>query len=825
MGQVLVIKNKGLNTAPNELSGVPEGSLKVADNCSIDQDNLLEPRRGFARYIQFSASNERAKSYAVYNDKLICAYGTGKIAYENAGTWTNYTGTYNDPDPDYAKIKFTLAGSQLYFTTNLGVYRLGSYNATPQLSGVPKGLDVELGVSGAGGFFVSNNQVAYRMIWGYKEADGTVILGAPSGRSTLINSTVASSYDVNVTFTIPSEITSSYFYQIYRSPLSNDASVEPSDEMGLVYEAFPTALEISAKTITITDSTPDSLRGVTLYTSPSQEGILQANSQPPKAKDIAVYENCLFYANCTSKQRLNLTLVSASILQVGDIITLAGIQYTAGTAENIATKTFKIFTTGTPAQNIADTTNSLIRVINRATENTFIYATLLSGANDLPGQVLLEERSLGGGPFSATMSANGIAFNPSLPVSGNSVSSVSDDFKNQVYFSKTDKFDSVPLTNYLFVGSKNNKILRIFPLKSSLFVFKENEGIYRITGNVPGNFGVELFDSSASLIATESLSIVNNQLWALSDQGIITLSETGVQVVSRPTEDKFLKLYGTSLQALKTKSFGIGYETDRRYILFTVTEPTDEYCTQAFAWNTFTRTFTRWDKTATAGIANSNDKKLYLGEGNSNFTLQERKSFTYLDYVDHAIEVTITSINGKQVTLSSVVGITVGDVLYQNEASSSILSIVNNVVTLNDSISAITTGSATVFVAFKSVVEYSAITAGNPGSLKQWPEIGLLFKGSRFSRAKIAFATDISGSFDEFEFAGSRNGLWGLFPWSNSHWGIPAPSSPIRVYVPTEKQYGSYLRVRFSVREGFSPWRLNGLTIPFRETGSQFIAK
>ena len=825
MGQVLVVKNKGLNTAPNELSGVPEGSLNIADNCSIDQDNLLEPRRGFSRLLQFSDIEDRARSYAVYQEKLICAYSNGKMAWQNGGAWNDYAGTYNDPNATDAKLRFALAGSQLYFTTNLGVYRLGAYNGTPRLAGAPKGLDVELQTSGAGGFFIANNQVAYRMVWGYKESDGTIILGAPSGRSTLINSTPASSYDVSVTFTIPSEVTTSFFYQIYRSPLSNDSTVEPSDEMGLVYEAYPTQAEIAAKTITITDSTPDSLRGVTLYTSPSQEGILQANSQPPKAKDIAVYENCLFYANCTSKQRLSITLVSASSLQVGNIVTIANVQYTAGNTENIATRTFKIFSSGTPAQNIADTTNSLIRVINRATENTFVYATLLSGANDLPGQVLLEERTLGGDAFSATMSANGIAFSPSLPVSGSSVSSSSDDFKNQVYFSKTDKFDSVPLTNYLFVGSKNNKILRIFPLKSSLFVFKENEGIYRITGNVPGNFGVELFDSSASLLAANSIAVVNNQLWALSDQGIITLSETGVQVVSRPIEDMFLKLYGISLEALKQKSFGVGYETDRRYILFTVTNSLDNYCTQAFAWNTFTRTFTRWDKTATAGIANPNDKRLYLGEGSTNYTLQERKSFTYLDYVDHSIDATITAVNGKSVTLSDVSEISVGDVLYQGGASSSIQDITNNVVTLNDTISSLVVGAANVFIAYKTVVEYTPITAGNPGALKQWPEIAMLFRGSRFNKAKIGFATDISGSFDEFDFVGSRNGLWGLFKWSKSHWGIPAPSTPVRVYVPTEKQYGSYLRVRFTVREGFCPWKLNGLSIPFRETGSQFIAK
>ena len=46
MGQILILKNKGLQTAPNEFSAVPEGALLQAGNCSIDTDGIIEPRRG-----------------------------------------------------------------------------------------------------------------------------------------------------------------------------------------------------------------------------------------------------------------------------------------------------------------------------------------------------------------------------------------------------------------------------------------------------------------------------------------------------------------------------------------------------------------------------------------------------------------------------------------------------------------------------------------------------------------------------------------------------------------------------------------------------------
>ena len=829
MGQAVVIKNKGLNTAPNEFSSVPEGSLVVADNCTIDQDNLLEPRRGLLRKQAFAAPGDRARRFTLFQEKVVVAYSGGKIAYDNAGTWANYSGTYNDVDAT-TKIKFLLAGSNCYFTSSNGIFRLDAYNGTPKLAGVPKGLDLQLAATGVSGFLSDDNQVAYRMVWGFKDANNTLFLSAPSGRASIINvaaipPALANSFDVIVTFTIPTEITTSHFYQIYRSPLSGAASVEPSDEMGLVFENYPTAGEIVAGLIVFTDSTPDSLRGATLYTSPSQDGIIQANERPPLAKDICTFQNSVFAANCTSKNRRKLTLLSASALTLGTQITIAGTVYTVSNTETIASGNFKKFTAGTPAQNIADTADSLIRVINRYASNTLVYATLLSGPNDLPGQILIEERTIGGAAFSVIASADGTAFNPVLPVSGTTVSSSSDAFSNQLFFSRTDKPESFPLINYLFIGSRNNKILRIFPLKNTLFVFKENEGIYRVTGSSASSFSVDLFDSSASLLAPETVDLVNNQIWCLSDQGLVTITETGVQVISRPIEDIILGLSGEELDALKNVSFGFGYETDRRYVLFTVTTALDTFCTQSFTWNTFTRAFTRWDKTASAGFVSPLDKKIYLGEGNSNFTLQERKNFDFTDYADYAVAVNISSFVGKNITLSTVVDVAVGDILTQGTVKSGILSILGNVVTVADLTSSWTVAAASVLKAYLVSVEYSPITAGNPGTLKQWPELSLLFKTARFNSASVAFSTDVSSGFEKVPFNGFRNGMWGLFPWGQATWGLPTLSLPVRVYVPTEKQMGSYLKVKFEIKEAMAPWKLNGISVPLREINSFFIAK
>lgn len=831
MGQILILKNKGLNTAPNEFSSVPEGAMLQCNNSSIDTDNILEPRRGNLRYSAFASPSDRSRRYAFYQSKKVAAYTGGKVAYDNSGTWSDYSGTYNDPDSALGRIKFLLAQSNLYFTSATGVFRLDAYNGTPVLSGIPKGLDLQL-TAVAGSTFATANQWAYRVVWGFRDANNNLFLSSPSGRAVIANSS-GSSKDTTVRFTIPSGITTSFFYQVYRSTASGSATTTPDDELGLVYENSPNGTDISNKYVEFTDQTPDSLRGATLYTSPSQQGALQANDRAPLAKDVAFFQNSTFYANCVSKHRKILTILATggtNGIADGDTLVISGTTYTARIAgsggEDITTGRYLLAAGGTAAQNIADTAASLIRVINRYATNTLVYATLLSGVNDLPGQMLLEERGLGGSSFAVTASAHSTAFNPALPTSGTTVSSSNDSFQHQLFYSKSNQAEAIPLLNYKFVGSANYPIRRIIPLGNSLFVFKEKEGVYRVTGNSPDTFDVQLFDSSARILAPESADVVNNQIWLLTDQGVTVVSETGVSVVSRPIEDKILGPTGTALDQIKQYSVGLGYETDRKYILWIVSASTDTYATQAFVWNTFTRAFTRWEVSATAAGVDPQDGKLVIGDGASAYTLQERKSLTYTDFVDYSVAKNITAFSGTSVTLDDVVSVEVGDILYQSSSVNSLITAISgNVLTVADTLGGWTVAATTVLKSYTSTIEWTAITGGNPGTAKQWPEIALLFRSARFNSATVSFATDVSGSFEGVSFTGSRIGLWGLFPWGLSAWGAMPTSIPIRVYVPLEKQRSSLLRVKFTIKQGYSSWKLNGLSVPFRDTRSFNIAK
>lgn len=828
MSQLLQLKHKGLYTAPNEFSAVPEGALMTANNIVIDADQIAEPRRGQDRVYTLPNADDRISRYTVYQDTLLAAWNGASVGYLSGSAFVALSGTYAHPDSSLARLRFLPANNNLYFNTSTGVYKMDAYNATPTLSGVPKALDIQLTLNGASGFLATANQVGYRVVWGIKDAQNNIITGAPSGRATIVNSTGG---DRNVSFvvTIPSGITTSHFFQIYRSKASGGAAVVPSNEMGLVYENNPTGTEITnGVTAAVIDATTDSLIGATIYTAPSQEGILQGNERPPQADYIEEFQGSVFYGNCKSKHRKIFTILAvggSSGVAINDTITIAGTVYTGKAAETITSGEFAIVTSGTASQNISDTAQSLVRVINRYTSNTLVYATYLSEEDDLPGKIIIEERGVGGASFAIIASAHGTAFNPVLPTSGTTVSSANDDFQDQIMIAKTGKAEAVPLVNTRRVGSANVAIRGMAKLRNSLFIFKGNEGIYRVTGTDPSNFSVDLFDSSAKLIAPDSIAVVNNQIWCLCDQGIAIITETGVSVISRPIEDMILDQFGTALTAVKYYSFGVGYESDRKYILWTVSTSADTYGTQAFVFNVFTQSYTRWPLQMRAAIVNPADDKLYLAEGASYYTRQERKNRNYTDYVDYGLSLTISSASTYSVYLSSTSEIEVGDLLYQSSSVNSLITAVEAAyVTVQDNITW-TVGACTVYKGINCEIEYAAITGQNPGMVKQFPEVSMLYRAARFTTATLSFATDVSGYFESVDISGNRTGLWGLFPWGEVAWGGASTTVPIRTLVPLEKQRASLLRMKFTHRQGYGYFKLNGFSVPIITQQNYVVAK
>lgn len=576
------------------------------------------------------------------------------------------------------------SNGNLYFTSSEGIRKVSLSDATwvasppITLAGGIKALDTKLTINANPGFLTAQTVVAYRIVWGIKDTNNNLILGTPSQQDIIRNTDAVLSKTVDLKITIPQGITTAYFYQVYRTAVAADpaGTQDPGDEQQLVFEDNPTNTDLTNGYVTTTDITPKTFRagGANLYTNQnSGEGILQANDIPPLAKDITTFKGYTFYANTITRQRLNVSLLSVtnfvantSTLTITDGTTTN--TYTFSAAEDVATKKVLISALATPAQQVDETARSLVHVIN-SQSSEIVYAYYLSGPTDVPGLILLEARKLNQPAFHLTANSTntGDEFSPSVPVSGSAVISTNETSPNRIYYSKFQQPEAVPILNYLEVGPQDKAIIRIVALRDNLFVLKE-DGVYRLSGLV-APFSVYPFDFSVNIKAPDSAVVLNNLIYLFSTQGVGTISDTGISVISRPIEDEMLKLLIPDYTNFGTATFGVSYESDRSYYLFTVSSPSDTLATQCFRYNTFTNTWTNLALSKRCGVVNSFDDRLYLGATDVSRLEQERKSFSRTDFSDREIALTLGSlaISGTSVALPSLTGITAGDILVQTQ--------------------------------------------------------------------------------------------------------------------------------------------------------------
>lgn len=258
-------------------------------------------------------------------------------------------------------------------------------------------------------------------------------------------------------------------------------------------------------------------------------------------------------------------------------------------------------------------------------------------------------------PVNVTVSGN-VSFFKTTALSSNDRSG------NRVYFSKQSQPEAVPIVNYFLVGSKDKEIKRIKALRDSLFIFKE-DAIYRVTG-YNGQFSAELFDSSATIIAPDTIDVLNNQIYVLTSQGVATVSDGGVGIVSRNIENEITKI--TQFSDFSRLSFAISYEIDRAYLLWIPKKSSDTSATQCFRYNVFTQCWTRWDKAATCGVVNS---VIYIGASDTNYIEKERKSFSIDDFGDRELDldVLLNRVTNNEYALGSISTSEIGDVLSQTQ--------------------------------------------------------------------------------------------------------------------------------------------------------------
>ena len=837
MREEKTLKLYGLNTY-SDIFSIPEGTFSTASNIVIDQNNLISPRRGYEilpRDIDGGGlvNTTEGQTLFYYKGRVHLQLSTGKIYYYNDDNdnWVYYGDDNVIVRPtSETRSRFVAANKNIYATSSQGVQKIDALGGVVRDSGAPQALAASKSAETAGSIIGGGYSVAYRIVWGYKDANNNLILGAPSQRLVVTSTeSPAHASDFTLTIPVPLSVDENWFYQIYRSP---QVIGIPSDELLLAFEGNPTPTEITNRTLDRKDLQPDDLLGLPLYTNETQEGLANSNFEAPQCADMALYQGHVFYANTIRKSEIIITLQGTGDdgLEEGDAIIINGETYTARATNNVASKEFGLVDSGSsPSQDVVDTAKNLIEVINAAnTDILAIYWSEVSSESlELPGLIRLIERDFQTAP-SFTISATAhdsddarvaITWSPNL--SGSGTTAVPETKPNRVYYSKFQEPEAVPLPNFFDVGPANSNILRILPLRTSLLIFTE-DSIYRLTGTTEAAFQTNLLDNTAKLVSVDSLAVLNNTAFGLFDQGVCSVGES-VAVLSRPIEGEFLTIRGATGDALNNTAYGISYESDRKYILYTPVTSTDAAngtIGKAYTYNTVTQAWTTWDKRFTHGIVAAKQDKLFMLAENG--VRRERKNFDFFDIADEQIDLTPAAVSGTAITTDPVTldSIQVGDMYVETQVKfSRVLSInvFDSTFTVQDDLGWDLV-PAEIRKAIDIDVRWNPLHMDSPAILKQFSECTLITQVA-LDNLILSFKGISSGSFEDIEFTSISQGLWGLFPWGEVQWGGAPSVLRYRTYIPVQKQRDSAIFVKLTQRAAFNRFEISGLSIMFRPIG------
>ncbi len=191
-------KFAGLYLQANSLT-VPDGALEVADNMVVKSDDIASKVRGNYRY--FQPSGHVLNKLFNYQDKLISVSNNRASYYANTGTAPNQTGSATNLTGETVSItggrvsRSAQGNGNLYFTSDNGVMKIEAYNSEVFQAGTPPGLDLNASLLGLNGPIGGDTQVGYRVVFGRRDANDNLILGAPSDTFILVSApTVGVSY-------------------------------------------------------------------------------------------------------------------------------------------------------------------------------------------------------------------------------------------------------------------------------------------------------------------------------------------------------------------------------------------------------------------------------------------------------------------------------------------------------------------------------------------------------------------------------------------------------------------------------------------------------
>lgn len=253
-------------------------------------------------------------------------------------------------------------------------------------------------------------------------------------------------------------------------------------------------------------------------------------------------------------------------------------------------------------------------------------------------------------------------------------SSVNDDFSNAIMWSEPQENEAVPLINIKRIGSADDPIVDIVGLKDSIFIIKQKDGVWRMTGEAESGFSFDEFDGTVECAQKNTIAKGQNAIYMFTTLGYSKVSDIGVEVIGRANEFKdLIPRFSTNFE---TDGYGWFYEEEKSYFVATHSATTSTSNDIVNVYNTFTDS---WMQREHGVYTNDSHIKLgivisgimYTAPITGNGICKERKSFTTTDFSLPDVANTITAIDtvNNQITLGTNVVVPEGSLVIQGAST------------------------------------------------------------------------------------------------------------------------------------------------------------
>lgn len=859
----------------------PPGAMRDAVNIRIRRPNVIEPRPGLPATAISGPTAPPRHLLQWAGGMLMIADGECWHVIQGGAT-TEVT------DPASASLAITYADSCLVkvsdgvmVPTDNGVYYVDSdLDAIP--AGLPQGIEPVLTpISGSG--VPDGDAVAVRSVFVNELDSDRLIISAPSAPITFTNNE-GGTRSVNARVNLPTGVRAGMRVQLYRTDVVTPPA-ETGDEMYLVADVTLASGDISTGYVDIEFLSSSETLGASLYTNETQEGVLQANYAPLPAKRVAWFNQMAFYADLepanahrftgqatsTGTDGFGFGVIAQDNLTFGSgVTTISGLS--TSLTDDLAVGMYVSVSDDAGTADAYFAANTTITVVNATSidisaatvgagtsQATNFFRTLTIAGNSyiLGAEEYIASNQAATWPgLQSLVNADGVVRmnlsgdeldtdNPFVEVVGSSsfsLSSLKGGFKNiiteagvsssadtrtwpaRLMWSKTLQPESVPLLNFIDIGSHVEPVLALEATRDALYVFKR-DGLWRVSGESPETLRVDEFDRTIELISPLATTRHRGDIWAWTTQGILRINDGGAQNMSDNTirdqvADMQQETYEQGLAGTVYGGLWLGSSETEGIVVAGLPEGGAE--DRSFTWYVYesrTGAWVRWSGISEdygAATSCSEDKgQLVFGTGDP------ASNGCYLCWADYdnrhdaSAAATISTFTADAEAPDGVTypGSITGSAFFTkgkrvlDDASGSAWVLFSSGLTeriVSNTLSTTATNGATIRQGFTCTISWVAMVAGNPGQMAHWRNIQLMFAdASRLPGVTLGFTSERVPTEGVIEVRSYLDPL------------RPEPIQ-LRGSVTRSHARAKRLRIRAAIGWADQDWRLEGIALTFQ---------